>query len=1821
MLGDISDLQRKQQLDKAFFQPQNRIVHDLEEEGPTLPPIPPRTAVPISAHGNALARSSHRPMVSPSPLAHKRAKSLPPGVADAQRAVLSKRKANFNPLHYGSNPSNPYEAVVEGSPSARFLGSARDGRLLELQLPSTADADSLSTLEVDLETFISENLNGPLGPRVDAPRNTASTSSSEGKLQHYSGSRYGCVSSPQQHQAACTSAGGSPAVMSSGSPHHILMTGPWVPESPPESASRGKSSLLGNTRLVPLPSPALSGQYDGGPREGYAEFDAMSSRMPSPSKVAFKTHSQQDTAAGSLTARVQHASLTPRVVAASTHGAYSDYVNAAGYGPDFGASGRFLPELAQDEISLGRLIGEKHSSRRQVQLMTEWLDNCIASAWSAHAGSTEVYAQQLRSELKQQHQQQISEEQLLLSTTTALGAALVPSPTVPAVLAAVVEPPNPATAMAATAFTADPSHKSSLAAKFAVIAHADPKALIPSSETLNPSKGADALLFRSAGERKEMIEVQSVAAAADVGVPAGLGSSRALWSSMLQAVSTCASSLTQHMAASCYEEGVLLARLWNLQTSLMDAELAASRSDVNALTAFSHTLNGQVQRLEPFVEWEREGRLELAATKAELSTSRNALDLAVSERNALLRENDKIIAYYRKELKVQKSQAKKDTFRLAFKVRNAQAQLALMNQDREQLVASVISTKKSVMALLPIVIGIHQQMVKSNLTGSEDALDALESGLKNIQSSLTKVEVINKESEEVHFDLEERVTAKADQDNVEDAFVDQFLLDTELDDDVNAGKLKKEVSMEASVKTDRTDEAEGEMRSPLQHFEEELDSPLLDESAAALEEEPGDLVPPEEVSPEDGEQGEEGEQEALETEPTQPMERSPLRPNIKETYTQTPEPPLKVSRDMQTGEEFVNEIQKVTAYQAEVSAADLIAHELAAAGYPIDIDFSHFKYVPEPVQEPESPLSRDLTPGTPGSSRLSRGALPASVSRGSRAGSRSLSQPSTPVPPPPPPTAAKVLVEKLTCMMQEMASMLELRSTQIVALEESREELVTVAQAREQGLAELKEKAQEQEERLIKLREDLTAVGIDPDRPAASVAALQAKAAREGGRHHDDSRGGGDYGGGGGMSSGGEGTSKRKAAVGKKAGKSFKDVVGKATASSASPGAASSAGKPSSSLMDTSSTSASAKAAAKEREERERAAAGLLAIPEAPSSPSKTGESTSPGRASRAEKEPGGVSNLMLAMSSKVKSAAKKFIAPTLGKDRAVADKKEDKPALQRLQESLERFAGIKPRTLDWLLKLIEAVYKGKPASDDQRVKAGQEPLPLLEFVFQHLTSAYGTRDLVNQYMAQVIVTLEEYKSSEPRLMTFEKFLRDKWNKKILSIFLEGLLLLQQPARLPCCDYPPDYAPTRGGAPVVDIRKCLWVTDRVLMKRHAKTAYAFAASLALKGESVSDAELQKYFTAPGYYGPDVVTMLNYERGRAEFRRLSGNAFLEALCEEYKRCENVYMDLLPQIFQRWDKNENGYLTRDEVELMLAHMAPKGTTPEELLAACNTFWDLMIQIDNEELDASGAPVVDLETDAEGVQQKMMGYRPFMEAALRSDFIRGYVRLYKTPPAKLRVDNSAEDQARLLLLLLVKRHWSFHGPVLLSYMDDLGAMQAALKTKVDTMEGEQDGSRMALTLHSVLRTLINRKIDTIITQLNPKALSSATIDPDFEDCLDRLTSATKILYGSRAIIVEDVLNPPSEDGFVESLSRKAMYQKNMAQVITLYNAMRGKMTEVAVGFMQKEKGIREGVKRWRMRAQARLQAAKEGTHIPTVAELAHSHSFRPDSPDSAA
>ena len=286
----------------------------------------------------------------------------------------------------------------------------------------------------------------------------------------------------------------------------------------------------------------------------------------------------------------------------------------------------------------------------------------------------------------------------------------------------------------------------------------------------------------------------------------------------------------------------------------------------------------------------------------------------------------------------------------------------------------------------------------------------------------------------------------------------------------------------------------------------------------------------------------------------------------------------------------------------------------------------------------------------------------------------------------------------------------------------------------------------------------------------------------------------------------------------------------------------------------------------------------------------------------------------------------------------------------QKLQDAITKFEGVKPRTLEWLVKIIESVYKGKASSDEQRVKVGQDKMSMVDYIFQHLSGMFGTAQLVSQYAAQLVATIEVHRKQDVRVSIFHRFMTETWGAGALEAFLQGFQRLSEPARVPCCDFPSDHVPAGGSRmaqSVADVRKCLWVADKVLMKRHAKTAYAFAASLAVKGEKVPEEEVLKWFAAPGYYGPDVAAMRAQEQSRVEFRWISSHLFLEALVEEHLRCEAVYSDMLPAIFKRWDQDRDGLMYRGDLDPMFEHIAPKGTPLPELQAAAEALWSEMVQ----------------------------------------------------------------------------------------------------------------------------------------------------------------------------------------------------------------------------------------------------------------------------------
>lgn len=63
---------------------------------------------------------------------------------------------------------------------------------------------------------------------------------------------------------------------------------------------------------------------------------------------------------------------------------------------------------------------------------------------------------------------------------------------------------------------------------------------------------------------------------------------------MAQVVGAASAAVVQHVGAGCWEEGALLARLWNLHTGLMDAGCGAAHAAASRAEAHAQALQEQV---------------------------------------------------------------------------------------------------------------------------------------------------------------------------------------------------------------------------------------------------------------------------------------------------------------------------------------------------------------------------------------------------------------------------------------------------------------------------------------------------------------------------------------------------------------------------------------------------------------------------------------------------------------------------------------------------------------------------------------------------------------------------------------------------------------------------------------------------------------------------------------------------------------------------------------------------------------------------------------------------------------------------------------------------------------------------------------------------------------------------------------------------------------------------------------------------------------------------------------------------------------------------
>jgi hypothetical protein len=232
---------------------------------------------------------------------------------------------------------------------------------------------------------------------------------------------------------------------------------------------------------------------------------------------------------------------------------------------------------------------------------------------------------------------------------------------------------------------------------------------------------------------------------------------------------------------------------------------------------------------------------------------------------------------------------------------------------------------------------------------------------------------------------------------------------------------------------------------------------------------------------------------------------------------------------------------------------------------------------------------------------------------------------------------------------------------------------------------------------------------------------------------------------------------------------------------------------------------------------------------------------------------------------------------------------------------------------------------------------------------------------------------------------------------------------------------------------------------------------------------------------------------------------------------------------------------------------------------------------------------------------------------------------------------MDNTAQEQAKLLLFVLIQRHWAMHGESLSGLFKSMpGSLPAQMNRQVQGMESERDGMRKAILLHGILKSLIGHQVDRIITQLSLSSSSalnrsgnSSLVQEDFEQSLQQLTSAAKILYGSPVILVDEVLSrysmpsdegpsdlksrPPSAIHIVtglsprltprasprplgpSSLSIKEAQRQQDAQIIKLFNMLKQKMPELSRSYLADHPSI-GGLGRRSMAARAAVVAKRD-------------------------
>jgi hypothetical protein len=138
------------------------------------------------------------------------------------------------------------------------------------------------------------------------------------------------------------------------------------------------------------------------------------------------------------------------------------------------------------------------------------------------------------------------------------------------------------------------------------------------------------------------------------------------------------------------------------------------------------------------------------------------------------------------------------------------------------------------------------------------------------------------------------------------------------------------------------------------------------------------------------------------------------------------------------------------------------------------------------------------------------------------------------------------------------------------------------------------------------------------------------------------------------------------------------------------------------------------------------------------------------------------------------------------------------------------------PRTLPWLLNLINKVYEiiekqnlvmftvtpsadsnssrpettnGTPVTNSNLNQNGNVRPPFAYSLFDYLKQQYGTQELVDQYAGSLMATLIRYRKADKRVEIFAKFVEEEWDLTVLDMYMKFFLLLRDFKPEKCPEY------------------------------------------------------------------------------------------------------------------------------------------------------------------------------------------------------------------------------------------------------------------------------------------------------------------------------------------------------------------------------------------------------------------------------------------------